>query len=79
MDYINIEQKTISLESTKIEIKILYIELNLNASIQVKFYSTESKLLNTEEFILNGEDYQNWNNDTYLINYVCDKYNLTLL
>lgn len=79
MDYINIEQKTISLESTKIEIKILYIELNLNASIQIKFYSAESKLLNTEEFILDGYDYQNWNNDTYLINYVCDKYNLVLL
>lgn len=79
MDYINIEPKTINLTSTKIEINILYIELNTSASIQVKFYSTDSKLLNTEEFILDGDDYHDWVDDTYLINYVCDKYNLQLL
>lgn len=74
--YINIQPKNIILISTKISINILSVELNTRAIIRVRFYSTDSKLLDTEEFVLEGNDYMSWQNDNYLINYVCEKYNL---
>jgi hypothetical protein len=76
--YINIEQKEISLSATKISIDVLLIELNIRAIIRVRFYSSDSKLLDTDEFVLDGDEYADWNNDDYLIDYVCDKYNISL-
>ncbi len=79
MEFINIQPKPINLQSTKIEIKIVNLELNIRTYVVVKFYSDDSKLLNIEDFLLDGEDYANWTNDNYLINYVCNKYNLQLI
>jgi hypothetical protein len=76
--YINIQPKNITLVSSKISVNVLLIELNIRAIIRVRFYSSDSKLLNTEEFILEGNDYTSWQNDNYLINYVSDKYNIDL-
>jgi hypothetical protein len=76
--YINIEQKEICLSATKISIDVLLIELNIRAIIRVRFYSSDSKLLDTDEFVLDGDKYADWNNDDYLIDYVCDKYNISL-
>jgi hypothetical protein len=76
--YINIEQKEICLSATKISIDVLLIELNIRAIIRVRFYSSDSKLLDTDEFVLDGDEYADWNNDDYLIDYVCDKYNISL-
>jgi hypothetical protein len=76
--YINIQPKDLILVSSKISINVLLVELNIRAIIRVRFYSNDSKLLNTEEFILEGNDYMSWQNDNYLINYVCEKYNIDL-
>jgi hypothetical protein len=76
--YINIEQKVICLSATKISIDVLSIELNIRAIIRVRFYSSDSKLLNTEEFVLENSAYTSWTTDNYLIGFVCSKYNITL-
>ncbi len=78
MEYINIQPKQISLTATKIEIKVLHLELNQSAVVSVKLFNSDSKLLDSNDFILDGEDYDDWHDDDYLIDYVCTKYNLIL-
>ena len=41
-------------------------------------YTTEAKLIFSDEFILEGSEYQLWLNDDYLIEYVCNKYGYQL-
>ena len=78
MNFLNIEPKQITLEAYKISIKVLYLELNNNAIIKVESFSQNNELIDTKQFDLNGSDYQNWNNDDFLIQYVCDKYGYSL-
>ena len=77
--FINIEPKVIAKIAYKISIRVLYLELNNNAIIKVESFSQNNEILDTNQFILDGEDYQNWNNDDYLIQYVCNKYGYSLL
>ena len=79
MEYINIQEKQVISIATKIEIKVLHIELNQSAVISVKLFNNNSKLLDSNDFILEGEEYDNWHDDDYLIDYVCTKYNLELV
>ncbi len=78
MDYINIQTKQVIQNASKIAIKVLYIELNQSAVISVKLFDDNSKLLDSHEFILQDEEYDNWHEDDYLIDYVCNKYDLIL-
>ena len=78
MNFINIEPKQINLVAHKISVKVLYLELNSNAIIKVDLFSESNDLLQTNQFILDGEDYQNWYNDDFLIQYVCNKYGYIL-
>ena len=78
MNFLNIEPKQINLEARKISIKVLYLELNTNAIIKVESFSENNELLNSKQFNLDGSDYNNWNNDDFLIQYVCDKYGYSL-
>lgn len=75
---IDIEPKEILLNAHKISINVLHIELNKYAIIRVQLYSEELKILQTNELIIDGDDYKNWNNDNYLIDFICSKYNYTL-
>lgn len=77
-NYINIEPKVIEKLVHKISIKVLYLELNKNAIIKVESFSENNELLDTNNIFLDGPDYQNWNNDDFLIQYVCNKYGFTL-
>ena len=79
MKYINIQPNEFIQTATKIDINVIYIELNNYAVIGVKLFDCNSKLLDSHEIYLEGTDYNNWNNDDYLINYVCEKFNLSLL
>ena len=78
MEYINIQPKDFTQTTTKINIKVIYLELNTYAIIGVKLFDVNSKLLDGYEFTLEGDDYSNWHTDNYLFNYVCQKYNLSL-
>ena len=72
--YINIQPKSFCLEGSKISIQVLSLQLNLNAIIKVELYDDTNKILDTVQFVLSGDEYQQWQNDNYLINYVCNKY-----
>lgn len=77
MDFINIEQIEFTQYITKIKINVIYIELNVKATIQTLCYDEDGKLLNVYAFELTGEEYQNWQNDQWLIDYICEKYGFT--
>ena len=72
--YINIEPKSFCLEGSKISIQVLSLQLNLNAIIKVELYDDTNKILDTVQFVLSGDEYKQWQDDSYLINYVCNKY-----
>ena len=76
--FINIEPKKILFEGNKIKINVTNIELNMSAIVRVELYSDDYKILDTNVFTLNGDEYNNWSNDDYLINYVCVKYGYNL-
>jgi len=78
MNFINIQPKQINLLAHKISVKVLHLELNNNAIIKVESFSESNELLQTKQFILDGPDYQNWYNDDFLIQYVCNKYGYIL-
>lgn len=72
--YINIQPKSICLEGTKITIGVLSLQLNINAIIKVELYDDTNKIIDTVQFVLSGDEYKQWQDDNYLINYVCNKY-----
>lgn len=72
--FINIEPKLISFEGSKIRITVLSLELNQRAIIKVELFTQEDKIIETNYFTLENEEYQSWQSDDYLINYVCEKY-----
>lgn len=73
-NYIHIESCDLIQIISKIKIEVINLVLNESAMIEVKSFDDENKLLNTYYFELNGNDYQMWNTDSWLIDYVCDKY-----
>ena len=61
-------------------INVTNIQLNQSADIQVVFCDNTKFMVDSVSFVLSGEDYQNWGTtDNYIINYVCSKYNISLL
>ena len=76
--YMNIEACDLTQVITKIKIKVLSLVLNSSATIEVKCFSDEDRLLNTHFFEIRQPDYSDWINDYFIINYVCDKYGFTI-
>lgn len=72
--YINIESCDLIQVITKIKVKVINLELNSSATIEVKCFSDDGKLLNTYFFELKQPDYSDWMTDYWLINHVCEKY-----
>jgi hypothetical protein len=77
-NYIHIESCDLIQIISKIKIKVMNLILNESAMIKVESFDDENKLLNTYYFELNEKNYQMWNNDNWLIDYVCDKYGFVL-
>lgn len=77
--YLEIEAKEIIKIANKIRIQVLALELNKSAIIKVEAYSFDGHILNTYQIILEGQDYNNWTNDDYLIQYVCNEFGFTLV
>jgi hypothetical protein len=78
MNYINIEPKEITISATKMKIDVVSLELRNYAIIRVSLVDDNCIKVQTNEFILIGEDYQAWQNDDDLVNIICDKYNYQL-
>lgn len=77
--FINIEPKIIDFQIEKISIDVLHIDLNHSALIKVQTFSNENNFIDSNQFILDGEDYKNWFNDDFLIQYVCNKYGYKII
>ena len=77
-NYIDIQSYDLIQIISKIKIKVMNLILNKSATIKVEYLDDDNKLLNTYYFELNGDDYQLWTNDNFVINYVCNKYGLVL-
>ena len=56
---------------SKIQINILHMEINLNATIQVLVYSADNQLLTSYVFELILPEYDYWRDDDWLVDYVC--------
>jgi hypothetical protein len=74
MEYINVEPCELMQFISKIKIDVIYLKLNITATIQTSCYDDYDKLLITYIFELDGNEYQMWNTDQWLIDYVLDKY-----
>ncbi len=77
-NYIDIQSYDLIQIISKIKIKVMNLILNKSATIKVEYFDDDNKLLNTYYFELVGHEYQMWRDDNYLIQYVCEKYNLIL-
>ena len=74
MEYINIEPCELMQFISKIKIDVIYIKLNITATIQTSCNDDYNKLLITYIFELSGDEYQMWTSDQWLVDYVLDKY-----
>ena len=62
-----------------IDIQVRNVVLRTSVEIQVFFYENNNILGDIKTLILTGSDYTNWgNDDTYIVNMVCQKLGLTL-
>jgi hypothetical protein len=76
--YINVEPCDLIQIISKIKINILHLELNTSATIQCMCYDSENKFLNSYVFTLEGDEYQMWTLDNYLIELISQKYGFIL-
>lgn len=78
---VNVQPKeyTITKEITSIEIRIISLTINESASINILFYGNGGEYIKNESFTLKNPDYQLWTDDQWLIDYVLNKYDLTII
>jgi hypothetical protein len=79
MNSINIQPAYINQIITRIKIDIPLIILNEKCAVRVLCYDSDNNLIKTHEFELVKPDYDEWLRDIDLIDYVCEKYNFTLI
>ena len=65
------------IEVTSFSVEVTQLNLDVNANILVYFYGVYG-LLKTESFLLEQPDYDKWTSDKWLIDFVIQKYGLTL-
>lgn len=64
--------------ATNIEIDIMEIVLNSHVTAVVRFLNSTGNLLKNEIVKIEGEEYAGWgNDDSYIVNLVLSKLNLT--
>ena len=64
---------------TRITIQTHNIIMNESVNLLVSYYNDKDKYVETTHLLLDGDDYKNWgSDDNYLLNWVCNKLNLTI-
>jgi len=59
---------------TSFTVNVTNIQLFVSANISVNLFNADPRLINTVDWPLVGEDYENWaNDDQYIIDYVATK------
>ena len=74
MEYINIEPSDLVQIISKVKINVVYIDLNVRCGVQTICYDESNRVLQTYMCELVGEEYQNWQQDSYLENFILEKY-----
>jgi hypothetical protein len=74
---IPIVPKEIIKEATSIAIDIPNITLNSKAFVRVIFYDSSNNVISTDSFELFKPDYNLWLQDDDLVDYICEKYNIS--
>lgn len=69
-------EQVILYEIDHITISITSLELGVKAGITTNFYDRHNELRRQEFAIMEGEDYQKWTTDEYVVKWVCTKYGL---
>lgn len=62
-----------------IQISVSTLELGVKAGIVTDFYDAQNILRRQEFAVMDGEDYQKWETDDYVAQWVCNKYNLVIV
>jgi hypothetical protein len=78
MESIQIEPSSFTRIISNIKIEVSYIIINTIAVIRVLCFDDEMNLIDTRQFEMTQPDYQLWQKDEDLIQYVLDKYNFSL-
>ena len=78
MNYINIEPKEIITLATKMKIDVISLELHNYAIVRITLVDSNLKIVQTNELILKGDDYNAWQSDNDLVSIICNKYNFQL-
>ncbi len=78
MNYINIEPKEIITLATKMKIDVVSLELHNYAIVRISLVDSNLKIVQTNELILKGDDYNAWQSDNDLVSIICNKYNFQL-
>lgn len=71
--------EVITYKINRIEIIVSSLELDIKANISTVFYDDTGMVRRSEFAVLEGQEYMEWTTDDYLVNWVCQKYNLTLM
>jgi hypothetical protein len=51
-------------------VQVIYIELNSYATIGASLFTADNRLVENKSYLLQGEEYQLWLSDDYLIQWV---------
>jgi hypothetical protein len=74
-----VKTKTLTEDITNIIVSVSDVILGQSAMVNTVFQN-ETRVVYTASDILSDEDYLNWgSDDKYIINWVCQKYGLTLI
>lgn len=74
MDFIEIEPSDLVQVIKKIKINVVYIELNSRCGVQTNCYDENNRVLTTYMCELSGDEYLQWRDDSFLENYILEKY-----
>ena len=71
--------ETITNTINSIQVSVVDIVLGVSAKVITEYFSNGRGLYLMQD-ILTGDDYTNWgSDDDYIVNWVCKKYNITLV
>jgi hypothetical protein len=68
-----------SIQATQFQLNANYVNLQISASFYYALFSEDNIKLYEGNLIMDGKDYQDWQNDQYAWNWAATKLNLELL
>lgn len=76
MENIQVVQKATNIMIDNIKINIQTYEVNIRAVFKVDLYQSNGYYISSEYVELSGQDFINWEQDDFLIDFILNKLNL---